>query len=127
MKTKDEMEIVGRVQVADVIRAVEHAFANHFGFETDPIEKYIHTIMADRHKGGRTDPKARINRDEYHQFLSQLSKPELIDLVLQILGNDFCRFNEKKQHRKVEFFDELAREVCAMFNSRYLLRHPEEW
>jgi hypothetical protein len=104
--------------LTDALKVQDDALAEHFGFPKG--REYIALIMNDRASGGSQDLHANVCRDEYHRFLGELSKSELIDLVLEIHGNDFRRPANR-------FFDDLVNAIGSVLNTRYLNRHPEEW
>jgi hypothetical protein len=111
-----ELEIIGRVTLVELLIAEGHAFADGMKLTRDPVVPYVKDIMKDRRKGSMTDAEANINREEYHRFLGQLSKSELIDLIVE-------HFIDKG---KDGFLDDLAKGISFMLNGRYLNRHPEE-
>lgn len=104
-----------------------YSIAKHFKFkwDKDQIDKDAEKFFADRNNGGSIDPNANVNSEEYHKFLDQLSKPELIDLVLEIHFNHIINANASL-NRNEDPTIELVKETVDILIARYCCRHPKE-
>lgn len=91
------------------MRAYDAAFSKWIS--TEPNEEHVDSLMEDRRAGGADDPKANMYVDKYHRFLQQLSKPELVDLLLESLHD-------------IDF-DRLVEAINGVLIARHSLRHPE--
>ncbi len=111
------MKMLKSNKLSHVVKTVEDAFCKQWNLGPGP--GFASELLADRKSGAPTDPNARVFDDKYHQFLTQLSKPELIDLACEFLSEDYSKESNTFDWRLMET-------VVDILNIRFMNRHPLE-